>query len=63
MVYFKVADQQEESLALLNIPTDRIGHGTFLHPEVGGSHDLVAAVEHHGIPLGRLGFSCTGIHG
>ncbi|XP_072021993.1 N6-Methyl-AMP deaminase-like isoform X2 [Amphiura filiformis] len=47
----EIPDQEAESLALLNIPTDRIGHGTFLHPEVGGSQGLVAATENHSIPL------------
>ncbi|XP_072021995.1 N6-Methyl-AMP deaminase-like isoform X4 [Amphiura filiformis] len=42
--------QGVESLALLNIPTDRIGHGTFLH-RVEGSQELVAATELHNIPL------------
>ncbi|KAM6926758.1 N6-Methyl-AMP deaminase isoform 2-T2 [Lycodopsis pacificus] len=41
----------EESDLLLNLPPDRIGHGTFLHPEVGGSQSLVDKVVTNNIPL------------
>ncbi|CAB1313333.1 unnamed protein product [Coregonus sp. 'balchen'] len=41
----------DESELLLNIPPDRIGHGTFLHPEVGGSQSLVDKVRKHNTPL------------
>uniref|UniRef100_A0A671SR43 Adenosine deaminase-like n=1 Tax=Sinocyclocheilus anshuiensis TaxID=1608454 RepID=A0A671SR43_9TELE len=36
---------------LLNLPPDRIGHGTFLHPEVGGSDSLVDKVCKQNIPI------------
>ncbi|MBN3280152.1 ADAL protein, partial [Polyodon spathula] len=36
---------------LLHLPPDRIGHGTFLHPEVGGSQELVDTVMMKHIPL------------
>ncbi|XP_038073825.1 adenosine deaminase-like protein isoform X2 [Patiria miniata] len=33
-----------ENLSLVQLPPDRIGHGTFLQPEVGGSEELVETV-------------------
>uniref|UniRef100_A0A3P8RQD7 N6-Methyl-AMP deaminase n=1 Tax=Amphiprion percula TaxID=161767 RepID=A0A3P8RQD7_AMPPE len=47
----EVPSQLEESDLLLNLPPDRIGHGTFLHPEVGGSQSLVDKVVKNSIPL------------
>ncbi|XP_056137227.1 adenosine deaminase-like protein [Lampris incognitus] len=47
----EVPSQLEESELLLNLPPDRIGHGTFLHPEVGGSQILVDKVVKNNIPL------------
>ncbi|XP_039988025.1 adenosine deaminase-like protein [Xiphias gladius] len=47
----EVPSQLEESDLLLNLPPDRIGHGTFLHPEVGGSQTLVDKVLKNNIPL------------
>uniref|UniRef100_A0A8C2J450 Adenosine deaminase-like n=1 Tax=Cyprinus carpio TaxID=7962 RepID=A0A8C2J450_CYPCA len=36
----EVSSQRDESELLLNLPPDRIGHRTFLHPESGGSDSL-----------------------
>ncbi|KAK1157882.1 adenosine deaminase-like protein isoform X2 [Acipenser oxyrinchus oxyrinchus] len=47
----EVPSQQEETQLLLSLPPDRIGHGTFLHPEVGGSQELVDTVMKKCIPL------------
>ncbi|XP_015248989.1 PREDICTED: adenosine deaminase-like protein [Cyprinodon variegatus] len=47
----EVPSQREESELLLNLPPDRIGHGTFLHPEMGGSQSLVDRVVDRNIPL------------
>ncbi|CAL8261188.1 unnamed protein product [Merluccius merluccius] len=47
----EVPSQLEESELLLTLPPDRIGHGTFLHPEVGGSHTLVDKVVENKIPM------------
>ncbi|XP_047453138.1 adenosine deaminase-like protein [Mugil cephalus] len=47
----EVPSQLEESDLLLNLPPDRIGHGTFLHPEVGGSQSVVDKVLKNNIPL------------
>ncbi|XP_008277138.1 N6-Methyl-AMP deaminase [Stegastes partitus] len=47
----EVPTQMDESDLLLNLPPDRIGHGTFLHPEVGGSQSLVDKVVNNNIPL------------
>lgn len=49
----QVPSQLEETDLLLNLPPDRIGHGTFLHPEVGGSESLVDKVVKNNIPLGK----------
>lgn len=49
----QVPSQLEESDLLLNLPPDRIGHGTFLHPEVGGAQSLVDKVMNNNIPLGK----------
>ncbi|XP_077599284.1 N6-Methyl-AMP deaminase [Stigmatopora nigra] len=48
---FEVPSQLKESELLLNLPPDRIGHGTFLCPDVGGSQSLVDKVLKHKIPL------------
>uniref|UniRef100_A0A667WXR6 N6-Methyl-AMP deaminase n=1 Tax=Myripristis murdjan TaxID=586833 RepID=A0A667WXR6_9TELE len=48
-IYF-LFDRTNSDL-LLNLPPDRIGHGTFLHPEVGGSQSLVDKVVKNNIPL------------
>lgn len=47
----EVLSQHDETDLLLNIPPDRIGHGTFLHPEMGGSQNLVDKVVQNKIPL------------
>lgn len=41
----------EDSRILLDLIPDRIGHGTCLHPENGGSQDLVSIVEKYEIPI------------
>uniref|UniRef100_H3C284 N6-Methyl-AMP deaminase n=1 Tax=Tetraodon nigroviridis TaxID=99883 RepID=H3C284_TETNG len=47
----EVPSQLEETDLLLELPPDRIGHGTFLLPEVGGSKSLVDKVVKNHIPL------------
>lgn len=49
----QVPSQLEETDLLLDLPPDRIGHGTFLHPEVGGSERLVQKVLKNNTPLGN----------
>uniref|UniRef100_A0AAX7SM01 Adenosine deaminase domain-containing protein n=1 Tax=Astatotilapia calliptera TaxID=8154 RepID=A0AAX7SM01_ASTCA len=46
-----IPSQLDESDLLLSLPPDRIGHGTFLHPEVGGSQSLVNKVVQKKIPI------------
>uniref|UniRef100_A0A669E5B4 N6-Methyl-AMP deaminase n=1 Tax=Oreochromis niloticus TaxID=8128 RepID=A0A669E5B4_ORENI len=46
-----IPSQLDESDLLLSLPPDRIGHGTFLHPEVGGSQSLVDKVVQKKIPI------------
>ena len=43
----------EETLEVLKIVPDRIGHGTCLDEESGGSKELVDLVLKHKIPLGK----------
>lgn len=43
----------EESRVLLELIPDRIGHGTCIHPEYGGTKDLVNIVKEHSIPIGE----------
>lgn len=43
---------------------DRIGHGTFMHPNVGGTEDIVREVMDSKIPIGQkiimaIGFMCS----
>lgn len=40
-----------ESHQLVEIVPDRIGHGTYLHPEVGGLQESVEFVKKHKIPI------------
>ena len=42
-----------ESMALLEFHPDRVGHGTCLYPEQGGSDDLVSSLQSKKIPLGN----------
>lgn len=41
----------QESHQLVELCPDRIGHGTYLHPEVGGLHKSVEFVKKHKIPI------------
>ncbi|XP_030646825.1 N6-Methyl-AMP deaminase [Chanos chanos] len=47
----EIPSQKEESELFLTLPPDRIGHGTFLHPGVGGSDSLVNKVRQLNVPL------------
>ena len=38
---------------MLDLPPDRIGHGTFIHPDYGGSEKLLKKTESANIPLGE----------
>ncbi|XP_061174078.1 adenosine deaminase-like protein [Saccostrea echinata] len=41
----------EETMDMLNLPPDRIGHGTCLHREAGGNQEFVDTVLKHNTPL------------
>ncbi|XP_067849247.1 adenosine deaminase-like protein isoform X2 [Heptranchias perlo] len=47
----EIPHQNEELEMFLRLPPDRIGHGTFLHPEVGGSEYLVDTISKNQIPI------------
>lgn len=41
-------------MLLLQCNPDRIGHGTFLHPDIGGTWDMIDIVSFKKIPIGKL---------
>lgn len=43
-----------ETMDLLSLPPDRIGHGTCLHPEAAGRQEFVDTVLARKTPLGML---------
>lgn len=48
----EVPERNDETLLLMRgAPPDRIGHGTFLHPDVGGSEEIVLEVTRARVPL------------
>lgn len=47
----EVHDRSEESLVLLQVPPDRIGHGTFIHPAAGGTEEMEQLVKKLQIPI------------
>lgn len=69
-VYFLLIDQfvfclilcqvpaLQETMDLLCLPPDRIGHGTCLHPEAGGTQEFVDTVLTHKTPLGTVKYQC-----
>lgn len=50
----QLPNKNSETELLLNAVPDRIGHGTFLHPDVGGTDDFVDRVSEQRIPIGWL---------
>ncbi|XP_078711025.1 N6-Methyl-AMP deaminase [Lampetra fluviatilis] len=47
----EIPSQTEETRILMDLPPDRIGHGTFLHPDVGGSQEIVDLIIQHQTPI------------
>lgn len=41
-------------MLLRGVPLDRIGHGTYLHPDVGGTEEIVQHVASNRIPIGSI---------
>ncbi len=39
---------------MLRMLPDRVGHGTFLHPDRGGTDEILALMDKHRIPLGSI---------
>ncbi|XP_042571369.1 adenosine deaminase-like protein isoform X2 [Cyprinus carpio] len=54
----EVPSQRDESELLLNLPPDRIGHRTFLHPESGGSDSLADKLCKQNIPIESILVCC-----
>lgn len=54
IVNLQVDGLHEETLEMLGLPPDRIGHGTFIHPDFGGSDALLKKTVNEGIPLGMM---------
>ncbi|XP_072116219.1 N6-Methyl-AMP deaminase isoform X1 [Mobula birostris] len=47
----EIPNKNEEWEMFLGLPPDRIGHGTFLHPEAGGTDQLVNTIKKYQIPI------------
>lgn len=41
-------------MLLRGAPPDRIGHGTFMHPDVGGTDEIIQEVLTNRIPVGKF---------
>lgn len=50
-------------MSLLGIVPDRIGHGTCLQPDAGGTKDIVDFVSSHKIPLGNKAVQTLSCYG
>ncbi|XP_029643691.1 adenosine deaminase-like protein [Octopus sinensis] len=50
-VHIAEVQNAPESQQLLLVEPDRIGHGTFLHPNVGGTQEMVELVKSKNIPI------------
>ena len=44
---------QAETDVMLDLPPDRIGHGTCIHPDYGGTVKLLEKTRKANIPLGQ----------
>lgn len=54
-VWFKIPGRNEETLLLMRgASPDRIGHGTFMHPDVGGTDEIMQEVLTQIIPIGKV---------
>lgn len=53
MMIFKVEGFTEETSVMLDLPPDRIGHGTCIHPDYGGTQILLGKTRAANIPLGE----------
>lgn len=49
----EIPNRNDESVLLLSSFPDRIGHGTFFHPSVGGTDEIVRIVSDRRIPMGE----------
>ena len=50
---FQIPDRNAETMLLLGCNPDRIGHGTFLHPDTGGTEKIVDTVSSKKLPIGK----------
>ena len=57
--YFQISDQNKECLELLQLPPDRIGHGTFLYPSHGGTEEIMKVLEKNATPFGKYMYSSS----
>ena len=48
----QIPNRNDETKVLLSAKPDRIGHGTFLLPDVGGTEEIVDLVTQQKIPIG-----------
>lgn len=52
-ICFKIVNNDETLDVLKSVPFGRIGHGVYLHPEVGGTQEIVNFVSDNKIPIGK----------
>ena len=53
--FLQIPARNEETLLLMKgVTPDRIGHGTYLHPDVGGTEEIVHEVTSRHIPIGNV---------
>ena len=50
----QIPNCNEETNLLMSVKPDRIGHGTFLLPSVGGTQEIVDLVAQQKIPIGAI---------
>jgi len=58
----QIASVLHETQALLSVEPDRVGHGTFLIPELAGGSELANAVLAAKIPIGKCSVSAAYYH-
>lgn len=50
----QIPHRNEETLLLIKgVQLDRIGHGTFMHPQAGGTEEITQEVTSRRIPIGK----------
>ena len=53
IIFLQIPGRNVETKTLLSCSPDRIGHGTFLHPDVGGTDEIIDIVLSKKVPIGK----------